>query len=227
MNEELFDLSEKYEAMLREGIRLSGEDQHFFIRGRIDDLRTQLPSAWAPRRILDFGCGTGHSTHYLASVFPQASVLGVDTAEKALERAKSSYASTRVRFASLREPLETTAYDLCYTNGVFHHIDPRERSGAIRSLYAAMAPDGYLAFFENNPWNPGTRLVMRRIPFDRDAVPLSSREAKKLAKENGFGRIRPTRYLFYFPRFLSFLRFSESWLARLPLGAQYCVLAQK
>ena len=40
-----------------------------------------------------------------------------------------------------------------------------------------LRPGGVFALWENNPWNPGTRLVMRRIPFDRNAVLLSARAA--------------------------------------------------
>ena len=40
----------------------------------------------------------------------------------------------------------------------------------------ALRPGGLFAFWENNPWNPGTRLVMSRIPFDRDAITLSALE---------------------------------------------------
>lgn len=43
----------------------------------------------------------------------------------------------------------------------------------------------------------------------------------------GFQRHPVVRSLFYFPRFLAWFRAAEAVLDRLPLGAQYCVLAQK
>ena len=36
---DLFDKSEEYEAMLDQGLRLSGEDRHYFIAGRLQALR--------------------------------------------------------------------------------------------------------------------------------------------------------------------------------------------
>jgi hypothetical protein len=67
---------------------------------------------------------------------------------------------------------------------------------------------------------------MHRIPFDRDAVPVSPREARRLLDAHGF-RCGATRSLFWFPRVLAALRPLERSLARVPLGAQYWVLARR
>ena len=93
MPEQLFDRAAEYEAMLNQGISLSGENQEFFIAGRIQDMRSQVPPN--PRRILDFGCGTGKSCAYLADVFPQAHVVGADLSEDALRHATASFGSNR------------------------------------------------------------------------------------------------------------------------------------
>jgi hypothetical protein len=69
-------------------------------------------------------------------------------------------------------------------------------------------PRGIFAFWENNPWNPGTRYVMSRIPFDRDAITVSAIEARGLLRAGGFEVIR-TDFLFIFPKFLSWLLFME------------------
>lgn len=227
--EELFDRSREYEEMLNRGIRLSGEDREYFLRGRVAHLVACLGSDCRPRRILDFGCGIGDTASHLSQVFPDAEVLGVDSSERALEYARSRHGSTRVRFAPTRqlEREPELRFDLCYTNGVFHHIAPARRLAAVRSLHRILVPGGSLAFMENNPWNPGTRLVMARIPFDREAIPLSPLEARRLLRAGGFRRCEPLRTLFYFPRALSFLRPLEPLLARLPLGAQYHWLARK
>ncbi|HXT51169.1 MAG TPA: class I SAM-dependent methyltransferase, partial [Thermoanaerobaculia bacterium] len=59
MGEDLFARGDEYDAMLATGIRLSGEEKPFFIDGRLTSLFRALPAGWRPRRILDFGCGTG------------------------------------------------------------------------------------------------------------------------------------------------------------------------
>jgi SAM-dependent methyltransferase len=221
--EALFDRSAEYDEMLNRGLRLSGEDKTYFLAGRVADLLKQLPRTERIARILDFGCGIGDSSAYLAEVFPDSEVVGTDTAEGALEHARRANTSPRLRFVGMSELAGEARFDLCYVNGVFHHIEPSQRRGAVDLIRAALRPGGLLALFENNPWNPGTRMVMRRIPFDRDAKPLSAIEARSLL---GHFDILATRFLFYFPRPLGFLRFTEPWFARVPMGAQYYVLAR-
>lgn len=226
-SEPLFDLTQEYDEMLYRGLKLSGETREFFMRGRIADLAATLSARAEPRRILDLGCGLGHTAAHLASVYPAARVLGVDTAAKALEYAALRYGGERVSFSHLDEFVPKGDFDLCHVNGVFHHIPPADRPEAVRTVLASLSPGGLFAFFENNPWNFGTRIVMSRIPFDRDADTLSPLDARALLDSCGFRSIRPTRYLFFFPRPLRWLRFAEPHLRRAPLGAQYWLLGQK
>ena len=114
-------------------------------------------------------------------------------------------------------------FDVAYCNGVFHHVEPGERLDALAYIHRSLA-EGVFGFWENNPWNPGTRLVMRRIPFDRDAKLISPPRAQLLTSA-GFD-VLETDFLFLFPRLLSALRPLEARLARLPAGAQYMVLAR-
>jgi SAM-dependent methyltransferase len=217
----------EYDDMLHKGIRLSGESKRFFMTGRIEDLCEQLPHNYAPTRILDFGCGIGDSTQFLAETFPMAEVIGIDMAEDLVAFARQTHGSERVSFTLMRDYQSIELFDLCYVNGVFHHIHPTERVAALTTIKNVLVPGGYFAFFENNPWNPGTRLVMKRIPFDHNAQPLSSRAARRLLVETGFKCLGRTRFLFCFPRSLAFLRFCERWLVHFPLGAQYWLLATR
>jgi SAM-dependent methyltransferase len=115
---------------------------------------------------------------------------------------------------------------LVYCNGVFHHIPPTERAQAVNYIWRSLRPGGLFALWENNPWNPGTRYVMSRIPFDRDAITLSPPEAGSLLRRGGFHVLR-TDSLFLFPKLLKCLRWIEPFLSRMPLGGQYQVLCRK
>ncbi len=225
--ENLFDKSHEYEQMLDAGIQLSGETREWFMVERIRDLQAQLPPDFRPRRVLDFGCGIGDTAAHLAKVYPEAKVVGVDTAEEAIAHAREVHGGERISFRPLGELDAEPAFDLCYTNGVFHHIPPAEREGAVSLVHRAMASGGRFALVENNPWNPGARLVMSRIDFDRDAIMLWPRETRALLASGGFEETTAPRFLFLFPRLLAFLRFLEPSLARLPLGAQYYVVGTK
>ena len=67
---------------------------------------------------------------------------------------------------------------------------------------------------------------MNRIPFDRDAITLNYIQAQNLIKKGGF-EILQTDFRFYFPRSLSYLRILEKLIVKIPLGAQYQILARK
>jgi SAM-dependent methyltransferase len=219
--------SDDYEAALERGIGLSGEDADFFARERITWLQRRLAEAGAPTAtLLDFGCGTGIATPYLLELRGAQRVVGADVSLESLEVARRDHGSERATFVAMEEPPAPGSVDVAYCNGVFHHIVPPERGEALRWVREALRPGGLFALFENNPWNPGTRIVMRRIPFDRDAQTLSPPVARRLLRSAGFEVLR-TDSLFYFPRALRALRPLERRLAGLPLGAQYLVLARK
>jgi len=223
----MFDDRKKYDALLNRGLAVSGEDKHYFLSGRVDDLKAQLGEARRPRRILDFGCGVGDTTHYLAQCFPDSEVMGVDPVQAAIEDAKRRYASGRVSFQTADRIQAGCKFDLCYVNGVFHHIPPDSRVAVVRHIRDCLVDGGVLALMENNPWNFGAMVVMKRIEFDRDSQVLSPLETRRLLREGGFDQCESPRFLFYFPRPLAFLRAVEPWLVRVPLGAQYYFLATK
>jgi len=123
VTEVLFDLSEEYEAMLNQGIRLSGESMQFFLDGRLNLLQSRLKDSSRVSRILDFGCGLGYTSARLRSMFPAAEITGVDTSCRALETARARNGAPGIRFLPAQELNGASGeYDLCYVNGVFHHI---------------------------------------------------------------------------------------------------------
>ena len=216
--------AEQYEAALASGLRYSGEDSGFFARGRIEWLSRRLAGLdAAAERVLDFGCGTGSSAALLRDLLAATEVIGTDVSQRLLDRARREHASVGIEFRTPDETPEEWA-DLAYCNGVFHHIVPHERPAAIAFVRRVLRPGGLFALWENNPWNPGTRLVMRRIEFDRDAITLTPPETRRMLLAGGF-EILGTDSRFYFPHALAFLRGLEERLTRIPLGAQYLVLA--
>ena len=128
--------------------------------------------------------------------------------------------------AVLRSHVEDASVDLVYCNGVFHHIPPKNRPAALSYIASSLRPGGVFALWENNPWNPGARMVMHRIPFDRDAILVWPRQARCLVRDAGLRYLR-TEYRFVFPHMLRALRPLEDSVASLPLGAQYCVLSER
>ena len=216
-----------YDAALAQGISVSGEDKDFFARGRVAWLAKCLLKISAPSKsVLDFGCGTGQAAPHLLELLPAERVLGVDVSEGLLGVAQREHGSPRATFLALKSYEPRGEFDLAFCNGVFHHIPLAERAAALDCVFRSLKPGGIFALWENNPWNPGTQYVMSRIPFDRDAIKLSPPTARRLVRDGGF-EVLGTHALFLFPRALGWLRWMEPLVCRLPLGAQYQVLARK
>ncbi|MGP8216686.1 MAG: class I SAM-dependent methyltransferase [Bacteroidia bacterium] len=226
--DELFDKSAEYDEMLNKGISLSGEDKFFFIHGRFADLIKNLPPAMKIEKLVDFGCGIGDATLLMKKYFPEASITGSDTAGEAIKYAieKNSDGGT-IRYIEIKDFKFKNEFDLCFVNGVFHHIEPASRAKTLKIIYESLKPGGILALFENNPFNFGTRMVMRRIPFDKDAIMLYPAETRKLLINAGFKVHKSARFLFYFPNMLSFMRPLEKYFVNIPLGAQYYIIGEK
>ena len=215
----------RYEEALAEGLNVTGEDSAYYAKERVKALSLLLgaPTCGKIRRILDFGCGTGGSRPWVHEQWPDAEYLGYDPSEGSLEVAKMRHTQPRTTWSASTTSLGQ--FDLVLTNGVFHHIPPTERAAAFEVVRAALKPSSIFAFFENNPWNPGTSYIMSRVEFDRDAITITPREARSLLHAHGF---TPTHFasLFYFPSSLALLRPLERWVRSLPLGGQYLYICR-
>jgi len=228
MSGELFDQFDcSYEEALARGVSATGEDATFFLTERV---------AWFGRalrrrgvqvpRVLDFGCGTGNAASVLLSLPGAREVLGIDVSEGLLVRARAEHGGAQVRFENVNAHRADASWDAAYCNGVFHHIPVAQRAAAAKLVFDSLRPGGFFGFWENNPWNPGTRYVMSRIEFDRDAITLSPPDARRLLAGAGFD-VLGTSSRFYFPRMLKVLRPLEPMLSGIPLGGQYMVLCRK
>jgi SAM-dependent methyltransferase len=216
-----------YDAALNRGISLSGEGKDYFIERRVDWTARCLSRLGAPGHgisVMDYGCGTGSAFVKLRETFKAHRVIGVDVSTAELAVAKKDYPWSIV--CTPEEVGTDLAVDLAYSNGTFHHIPPEHRAGALALVFRSLKPGGLFALWENNPWNPGTRWVMSRIPFDRDAITLSMLETKRRVRAAGFQVVR-TDFLFIFPKMLAPLRALEPLVSRVPMGAQYQVLCRR
>ncbi len=227
-NPSTFDsYSENYDATLNRSIALSGEDREFYARGRIKSLARYLTKEnRTVSKMMDFGCGDGASIPLLLEYLNPKYLIGIDASTKSLDVARARNSSSLVSFLSSQDQQPTGELDLVYSNGVFHHIPPLDRKSNLDFIWRSLKPKGLFAFWENNPWNPGTRLAMWLNPFDREAVPIRPGKAISLLETSGF-KVLAVHYEFFFPRFLAALRPWEGKLKGFPLGAQYLCLAEK
>jgi len=224
---EFDQFAEAYETDLNQALAVSGEGQDYFARGRVNFLAACLRDLQrVPQSAIDYGCGIGGTTVLLQDLLGLRQVIGLDLSERSLERARREYGSDTINFHTFEQYVPAASADLAYCNGVFHHIRVEDRGRAIQYIFQSLRPGGLFAFWENNPWNPGTRYVMSKCVFDRNVQTLTPPHAKRLLGEAGFEILR-TDFLFYFPHALKSLRFLESRLTGIPLGAQFQILCRK
>jgi SAM-dependent methyltransferase len=227
MKSEFDDYAGGYDSALNRGLSLSGEPKEYFAHERVRWLAARLFHLGVqPLHVLDYGCGTGGTSPELLEQLHARMVVGVDASRESLDVARKEHADPRLQFETMSDLEPSGQFEVVYCNGVFHHVDPDQRLDALGYVHRSLSAGGYLGLWENNPWNLGTRLVMRRIPFDRDAKLLSPPRTRELLARAGFDVLR-TDFLFLFPRALSALRPLEHSLARFPAGAQYMVLCRK
>ncbi len=220
-------VAKNYEEQLNLGIQWSGESADYFVARRIQVVATFLAArGFVPKTVLDFGCGVGNAIPELFNTFHPKRLVGLDPSRLSLDFAQRTSSNLSVDWTHDGSSISSSSIDLVYTSGVFHHIPPEDRNEELSKIHRWLRPGAILAFFENNPWNLGTRWVMSRIPFDRDAQCLSPIAARGLLRNCGFDIVE-TRYLFFFPRFLRMLRGLENHLGSFPLGAQYLVIARR
>ncbi len=222
------DHSQSYESDLNSALQVTGETLDYFSKGRSAFLKQKLSGLIrsSPVSLLDYGCGIGGNTRSLMEALNISQYVGIDPSLDSINRANSAFQQTsNFSFVGSDVPLSTT-FDLIYCNGVLHHIPPVERADTFEYLYHHTNPGGYLTIFENNPYNPGTRLVMSRCAFDKDAVTITPPEMVTLGQSGHFSHIH-TSYLFFFPAFLKQLRFLEPSLDWCPLGGQYLTVFRR
>jgi SAM-dependent methyltransferase len=229
IKEDFDQYAESYDDDLAKGLSVVGEEKEYFARERVNWLAKFFDGEKIkyPASILDYGCGDGGSSPFLAEKFSPRHLTGVDISAESIKIAAGKNKNIPfAEFKTLQSFVPVEEFDLVFCNGVFHHIPPDERLGALEYIYKGLKTGGYFAFWENNPWNPGTRYVMSRIPFDRDAIMLFPAETMKLFRQVGF-IIERKDFLFIFPSFLQKLRILEPMLARFPFGGQYMILGKK
>jgi SAM-dependent methyltransferase len=226
-NKPEFDKSARdYETLFNPWLKIAGASREYFARCRLNWLSYLLhEQEIAPRRVMDFGCGTGVSLSLLADILDAEQVIGLDTSEESLAVARESVGSWPVELATPIKYVPQQDLDLVFCNGVFHHIPVAKRAATVDYVYRCLRPGGMFALWENNPWNPIHAFAMKHSEIDKNAIPLPPPESRQLVALE-FSVIR-TDYLFFCPGYFGWLHPLEKWLIKVPLGAQYQVLARK
>lgn len=108
---------------------------------------------FAPRVVLDLGCGTGRVTRELKRRYPRALVIALDLSPGMLREARRHQGLWR-RFArvcgdALRLPLAGSSVDLVYSSLVLQWCEPLGQ--ALAEVRRVLKPSGFFAFSTFGP----------------------------------------------------------------------------
>lgn len=218
MTDEFDPYAKSYDAVL--AAALGGDvEVDRFAAYKIEEMAHRLRGVRVGR-VLDFGCGVGRSLPFLVDAFPAAEVWGFDPSADCAVAARARAPTTRV--VDDWNAVERGSFDCVLAANVFHHVPPVARHAELERCRALLAPQGSLFVFEHNPFNPVTRRVFERCPFDRDAEMIAPSDLLRLGRSVGLA-VRHRAYTLFLPFSGPAVATLHRLLAWLPLGAQYYV----
>ena len=218
------DYADDYDALIEQQLSFFNKENRYFAEYKIRAVERE--ATVAPKRVLEFGCGTGRNLQFLQEAYPNAEIHGCDISPKSLRIAEKENPDARLFLLEENSELPEEPFDLIFIACVFHHIAPPLRQGVMAQIHRLLNSGGELFIFEHNPYNPVTQKMVSACPFDADAVLLKPKELAGLMAESGL-RVEKPRFALFFPSFLASLRPLEPRLKALPLGGQFYVKAVK
>ena len=128
------------------------------------------PEAFAGKRLLDFGCGSGASTLCMAALFPNTEVVGVELSQSNVEMARKICAARGLSNCSFLMspdgnslPPGLGTFDFAMLSAVYEHLLPDERRQVMPLIWSSLNPGGVL-FVNQTPY--------RWFPFEHHTTGL-------------------------------------------------------
>jgi ubiquinone/menaquinone biosynthesis C-methylase UbiE len=217
-----------FEIDICDNLGLFSKYRESMIQYKSEYLKYFLPII--PNTILEFGCGIGTNIRFLKQYFPTSQIYGCDISSESIRFASEKYTDCHFSVIQNVEDLQIYAdkIDCIFISCVLHHIPFNRHAEWINALYSILHENSYIAIFEMNPYNLLASRAFSGCVFDRDAHMLKPSYCKKLI-EDKFSIRAKTRlhYTYFFPWRNKYFVKIEHGLLWLPLGAQYCVVANK
>ena len=96
-----------------------------------------------PRAVADLGCGGGEITRLLADRYPRARVVGLDSSEAMLSRARETTSEIEWLCVDIAGWAPAESFDILYSNAALHWLPDHE--SLLPRLASLLAPGGELA----------------------------------------------------------------------------------
>ena len=222
------DYVHTYKKEVQGSINFIGQDVDFFI-----ELKAKLIVNIAKEnfldidniKVLDVGSGIGLTDQFLTTQIKN--LYGVDVSSGAVDNAMKRNPHVHYKnYDGEHLPFEENYFDIAFAINVMHHVPPLQWKSFVDEMKRVVKPNGIIAVFEHNPFNPLTKIAVSRCEFDKDAVLLSNKLLKNLFRSADI-KISDAAYIVFFPFKADLFRKAETILSWLPLGAQHFVAGKK
>ena len=176
-------------------------------------------------RILDLGCAAGALTHFFSQY--GATVTGIDSEPKAIEKARELFPDLRFEQADVRSlPQADHSIDKAVAGDLVEHLDEPTLNAMLRELRRVLVPGGTLSIYTPNPRHLIERLKAHDVVLAQNTTHIGLRTSDQLVKaleRNGFeiDRVGWTPSFFPVLRTIERLvgRFSQTFRYRLCIRA--------
>lgn len=170
-------------------------------------------------KVLDFGCGTGMLTTYLADVIGKNGyIVGVDVGAEMLRIAKQKFSGKKnAKFVLINNseklPFKSDYFDVVTTSLVMHLLTEEQKKAAFREMYRVLKKKGrFLCVDFGKPTNLLgwivklyiTKLCILIWAYEKNAVPNFEGKILNMVKEAGFKNAKITR------RQVGFVEYTEA-----------------
>jgi trans-aconitate 2-methyltransferase len=134
----------------------------------------------SPDRVIDLGCGPGNSTELLATRFPQAQIVGLDTSEDMLASASARLPACRFLKADIATWNPDLPVDVLYANASLQWVPDHQT--LFPRLISALAPDGVLAVQMPDNFDEPSHRLMRQVAVEGPWAPIIGTAAERRVK---------------------------------------------
>jgi 2-polyprenyl-3-methyl-5-hydroxy-6-metoxy-1,4-benzoquinol methylase len=155
------------------------------------EFASALIAALRPKRVLDFGCGSGAQlTFPLAQIFPQVEFLGVDSDAPSIAHAAAECRAPNLRFAPAAALQGDERFDLVIASEVIEHV--QSPLGLLRSLAARLDPGGRMLLTLPNGYGPFELAELSRDLLELAGILPVARSIKRALLRQGPPATRDT-----------------------------------